>query len=308
MLFPVCIIKVLFRSARVKKMGHSVICDNYQFSYTIKAVKPVIGITSDINDNFFRLRQEYVSAVEKTGGLPIIIPPTTWGQVLNQDSRPDPAHIADLIDGLLLSGGGDIHPEFYGEDISVPPECLNLAEKQRITFELALLRETIKREKPILAICLGMQLVNIAYGGSLYQDIGLQIDNALDHRGQHGIKIVQQSAISNQHSAYTVNSTHHQAVKRLGDGLEVFAMSEDGIIEGFYKKEYPFLYGVQWHPERSLKLQTAGAEAEAGSPKLTDNTHTNAAEKYGKLSIWLFETFIKTSAAVTEKAQIKAQK
>lgn len=157
-------------------------------------MKPVIGITCDINDNFFRLRQEYVSAIENAGGVPVILAPQ------NPPSPPFDKggieELADLIDGLLLSGGGDIHPEYYGEGISVPPECLNLAEKQRIAFELALLQEVVKRKKPILAICLGMQLVNIAYGGSLYQDIGLQIDNAFDHRKEHRIKIVQPSTFS----------------------------------------------------------------------------------------------------------------
>jgi len=255
-------------------------------------VKPVIGITCDINDNFYRLRQEYISAVEKAGGVPIIIapqnppsPPFSKGGIENA---------ADLIDGLLLSGGGDVYPEYYGEDISVPHECLNFASKQRIGFELDLFQEVAKRQKPVLAICLGMQLVNIAYGGSLYQDIGLQVDNALDHRKEHKIRIIEPSACItpgtvpilrlhsvspvNRDSPLFVNSTHHQAVKKLGDGLEVFAMSEDGIIEGFYKKEYPFLYCVQWHPERSLEL--------------TDTEKDSETEKYDKLSLWLFEIFI----------------
>jgi len=260
-------------------------------------MRPVIGITCDIKDNFYRLRQEYVAAVENAGGLPIIIAPASSGI----------REIADLIDGLLLSGGGDMHPECYGEDISVPPECLNLAEKQRIAFELALLQEVVKKRKPVLAICLGMQLVNIAYGGSLYQDIGLQMDNAFDHQKEHKIRIIEQSdcmtpgtvpilrlpcimglrfaASVNRDSPLLVNSSHHQAVKKLGDGLDVFAMSEDGIIEGFYKKKYPFLFCVQWHPERSLELRSESSE-------LTDTGKDPETEKYDKLSLWLFETFI----------------
>lgn len=183
--------------------------------------------------------------------------------------------MAGLIDGLLLSGGGDIPPEYYGEDISVPEDRLDFVQRQRVEFERLLLKEIIKRRKPVLAVCFGMQLVNVAFGGSLYQDIELQLGNALDHKKDHEIEIIQPSAISPQLSACNVNSSHHQAVKKLGDGLEAFAISGDNIIEGFHKKDYPFLLCVQWHPERIF---------------------------YDRLSLGLFETFIsKASAQRTQR-------
>ncbi|OGW22496.1 MAG: hypothetical protein A2X55_00690 [Nitrospirae bacterium GWB2_47_37] len=220
-------------------------------------MKPIIGITSDIDGDLFKLRQDYVSAVEKCGGLPLILPPTA-------DNIPQ---IADLIDGLLLPGGNDLLPEYYGEEISVPLETLKFVKKERSDFELALFKEVIKRNKSILGICYGMQLINVALGGTLYQDIGAQIKGASDHKtGRHAVQISRSLSFIPQSSADTVNSTHHQAVKALADGLEAFALSDDGIVEGIYKKDYNFLIGVQWHPERIF---------------------------YDKLSLGIFEAFIK---------------
>lgn len=222
-------------------------------------MKPIIGITTDMDDNIYKLKQDYVSAVEKSGGLPLILVP----------AMDNVSQIADFIDGLLLSGGNDLSPEYYGEKISVPSGCLKIVRKERSDFEIALLKEVVKRKKPVLAICYGMQLVNVAFGGSLYQDIGIQIKGVSNHgEGQYDIKIIQSLAFSPQPSVFTVNSSHHQAVKVLADGFDVFAVSEDGIIEGFYKKDYPFFICVQWYPERIF---------------------------YDKLSLGIFKAFIEKS-------------
>jgi len=220
-------------------------------------LKPIIGITSDIEGDFLRLRKDYVSAVEKSGGLPLILSPVI----------EDISQIADMIDGLLLPGGNDLSPEYYGEKISVPDDLLKIVRKERSDFAFAVLKEVIKKHKPVLGICYGMQLLNVAFGGTLYQDIGIQIKGTLDHKsGQHTIQIAQPLAFIPQPSAYTVNSSHHQAVKALAGGFEAFALSDDGIIEGIYKKGYNFLVGVQWHPERIF---------------------------YDKLSLGIFEAFIR---------------
>ncbi|MCI0469745.1 MAG: gamma-glutamyl-gamma-aminobutyrate hydrolase family protein [Nitrospirae bacterium] len=209
-------------------------------------------------------------SVSRAGGLPIVIPPCP---------KDEAGHIAALIDGLLLSGGGDLLPEYYGEEITVPCGCIDPVDKKRSDFEISLLKEMVREEKSVLAICYGMQIVNVAFGGSLIQDIKCQMGNVLDHSsGQHMVEIldkfysycgIQPSNTSNSGTSQrSVNSSHHQAVKRLGDGLEVFALAEDGIVEGFFKTDYPFLVGVQWHPERSF---------------------------YDIISLALFETFIKKS-------------
>ncbi len=249
-------------------------------------MKPIIGITADMDENIYRLKQDYVSAVEKSDGLPLILAPTE-----------DVSRIADLIDGLLLPGGDDLLPEYYGE--SVPLGKLKFVKKERSDFEIAILKEIVKRQKPVLAICYGMQLVNAAFGGSLYQDIEKQVKGAINHKeGQHKIKIdesfcfifnIPQSAISSQQ---LVNSSHHQAVKVLADGFETFAVSEDGIIEGFYKKDYPFFICVQWHPERSFERQSlSNSPVDKSSPP--EKGFGVNPQSYDKLSLGIFELFIK---------------
>lgn len=206
--------------------------------------KPLIGITLDIEGEYLRLKQQYAYAIHKAGGLPLMIPPEI-----------DAREAAEILDGLLIPGGDDIDPSYYSESShpSVRP-----VRKERTGFEISLLKTIMELKKPVLGICYGMQLINIALGGNLHQDIETQLSNTLDHRsGTHKIKILKthvsvafNSAFSLQTSDFVVNSSHHQAVKTLGQGLVAGAWSDDNIIEAFYMPDYPFLLGVQWHPER----------------------------------------------------------
>ncbi|HSB52122.1 MAG TPA: gamma-glutamyl-gamma-aminobutyrate hydrolase family protein, partial [Dissulfurispiraceae bacterium] len=215
-------------------------------------MKPVIGITADLNEQGLTLKRAYLAAVAGSGGLPLVVSPFVSGSEDKSAAEHVP-DIVEVIDGLVLSGGGDLLPDYYGEAISVPAGLLKPVERTRSDFEIELVRETLRRGKPVLGICYGMQLLNVALGGSLYQDIGVQVKGARDHReGQHGIMIsdVFTPALSPLPSVQFVNSTHHQAVRRSGEGMRAFAVSEEGIIEGVYLKDHPFVAGVQWHPER----------------------------------------------------------
>lgn len=149
-------------------------------------------------------------------------------------------------DGFIIPGGGDINPLLYNEKKVAD---MDFEEEKRVNFDFDLLRAALKQSKPVLGICYGMQLINIALGGTLYQDIGAQKGACLNHReGTHTIKVDDNPYI--RAGRYEVNSSHHQGVKEIGTGLEAFAYAQDGVIEAFYYLKYRFLLGVQWHPER----------------------------------------------------------
>jgi len=196
--------------------------------------RPLIGITMDADGEFFKLRRQYVEAVRKAGGIPLLIPCTGAAEGL-----------ADAVDGLLIPGGDDIAPKLYGEPVRTK---IKLVPEEKTDLEINLIHEIIKLRKPLLGICYGMQVINTALGGRLHQDIKAAGKRDIDHRKDHEVDIKKGSPLTP--GMHTVNSSHHQAVKTLGAGLDVLATSPDGLIEAFWMKDYPFLIGVQWHPER----------------------------------------------------------
>lgn len=223
------------------------------------AAKPLIGITLGREGEYLMLKHQYPPAIVRAGGIPILIPYCN-----------DPSTVADTIEGLLIPGGGDIDPSYYsgkavfmkgeggisgkaegcGRDgaVVMPEVQLHTVPRERTDFEISLLRAMMKLKKPVFGICYGMQLINVAFGGSLYQDIACQFTTTIDHKkGSHRI-LGEGETLQGE---FTVNSSHHQAVKGLGEGLSVSAFSEDGIVEAIRLPNYPFLTGVQWHPERS---------------------------------------------------------
>jgi len=216
--------------------------------------KPLIGITPAISDAEHPLTTQYVinrvyaSSVTDAGGLPLLLIPTTDPDTLRR--------YADMCDGFLLSGGPDISPALYGEEVR--PACGTLAP-ERDAFEFALIPYILASGKPILAICRGMQALNVYFGGTLYQDIVTECSLRALHRQPapcedscHTVTPIPQTPLAALcgNATFAVNSYHHQAVKKLGDGLTPMAVSEDGLTEAFYLADHPFLIAVQWHPER----------------------------------------------------------
>jgi putative glutamine amidotransferase len=169
------------------------------------------------------------------------------------------------LDGIILSGGLDIHPKIYNSDITSYPNCPLGFDERRDEFEMAVYEMSQKKGIPVLCICRGMQLVNCILGGTLTQDIG-PVANAIhqfEHNDKaHGVKIIPGTFLHEitEIERTVVNSAHHQAIDKLGKGLAVNCIADDGIIEGIEwdnGEDKPFFLGVQWHPERMFKFHLA---------------------------------------------------
>jgi len=211
---------------------------------------PIIGIIASAKDVAdVTAPAPYVAAIEAAGGVPVILP---CGADFDIYCR-----FVELCDGFMFTGGCDIHPARYGEDIL--PECGNIQE-HRDVIELAFFEKAIKTDKPIIAICRGIQMVNVALGGTLYQDIPSQIHTALTHsqtegrfEPSHSVTVVENTplaAMTGGKTSMVANSFHHQAIKALGRGLAVMAYADDGVIEAVYLPNKPYFRAYQWHPER----------------------------------------------------------
>ena len=218
-------------------------------------MQPIIGITSDYHTagpissgSAYFIGVQYVSAVRDVGGVPVILPYISGREMLD--------NLLNRIDGLIIAGGNfDINPMFYGEE---PIEEVGNIIEERTVFEIEIVRMALSRDLPLLGICGGEQLLNVVGGGDLYQDIERQIRGARNHQQKspknetfHSVQIepgTQLRSILNCESI-EVNSTHHQSVKRLGNGFKMNAKAEDGVVEGIESVHHRFALGVQWHPE-----------------------------------------------------------
>ena len=214
--------------------------------------KPIIAITSSmdlnpdrLNDNRTMVSLDYSNSVINSGGIPVILPITDNFEVIKEQVK--------YFDGLILSGGGDPDPNLYGEDCL---QELGDITPERDTFELAILEEFLKTKKPILGICRGLQLMNVFYGGTLYQDIKY-VDTNIQHKQKwladlptHDINILENNILFEIFGKKArTNSFHHQMIKDLGRELTSIATANDGVIEAIQNKNHPFFYGIQWHPE-----------------------------------------------------------
>lgn len=211
--------------------------------------KPLIGIGSDVlitpgeRDRAFAYTT-YVDALRRAGAVPVVIPP----------QPENAATVLGIVDGLVLAGGYDCDPAVYGESAHPTVEPMDLRRQEN---DLSLAKIARDRGIPTLGICLGVQVMNVAAGGTLIQDIHSQHETEIEHvsnpedRARHDVLVESGTTLSEILGAreLNVNSSHHQAIRDLGRGLRVTAHAPDGIIEGLEDPKHPFYLGVQWHPE-----------------------------------------------------------
>jgi putative glutamine amidotransferase len=216
--------------------------------------RPIIGITAvtSSDEKDYIQRMAYVQAIWNAGGEAILLP-------CNSD-KSNVIQIVSILDGLLAPGGKDIDPALYGEKVIDSCGKFHLFEDE---YDMALVKETVKQRKPVMGICRGMQLINVLYGGTLYQDIPTQHSKEITHtriiveENYHTVKVTKDSYLANvigQTGEIKVNTSHHQAVKDVAEGFSVSAIAPDGIIEAIENKETRILC-VQWHPERLQNME-----------------------------------------------------
>jgi len=212
--------------------------------------RPIVGITSYVEDaawGYWRLEaalipQMYIEAIERAGGRALVVPPSEDGV----------EETLDALDGLLLSGGADLDPASYGAE---PDPATNNIRPERDRAELALLEGALARDMPVLAVCRGSQILNVARGGDLVQDLPEVIGDER-HRetpgifSQHPVRIEDDSQLGSIASGHgPVASSHHQGFGRIGEGLREVAWADDGTVEALEDPSHHFALGVLWHPE-----------------------------------------------------------
>lgn len=223
-------------------------------------MKPLIGLAAETFSSGYGPEPDrlvhgtlttYLDAVLGAGGLPVIIPLAAAG--------PDLPALMARLDGVLLTGGGDVDPAHFG---AAPHPHLGEVDRQRDQLELALARRITVDDQPVLGVCRGAQVLNVALGGTLYQDLPSEYPGALLRHAHpvrdfpreylaHPVRVEEETLLARVlgRPVVHVNSRHHQAVKDLAPGLAVAARAPDGVIEGVEKPGHPFALGVQWHPE-----------------------------------------------------------
>ena len=221
-------------------------------------MKPVIGVTPDFNagdrkdmggrEPTYFLRARYLRAIVDLGGIPLILPLAEESSLRRQ--------LMKKLDGLLLTGSGpDLPPKLYGERQRYRYRVMS---RRRSSFELEIASVAADSRLPVLGICGGMQVLNVALGGTLIQDIPSQLSSALQHqqttpatRFSHAVHVTPKSLLRRivRKPRIRVNSSHHQSIKKVAPPLVVSALAPDGVIEAVEFRRHPFLLGVQWHPE-----------------------------------------------------------
>ena len=216
--------------------------------------KPIIGLVGGViidQGGLFPgyersyVNSDYVRAVVEAGGVPLILPPILDREAIRGQ--------LECVDAIIISGGIDVNPLVYGEE---PMDKLGQIQPLRDEFDLAVIKEIITLKKPVLGICRGLQILNVAFGGTLYQDLSYNEDAYIKHVQNtapdvpgHTVDIVEGTKLFDLLGAKTTtNSFHHQAIKDLGNGFKVSARAKDGVIEGI-EREDGYVVALQWHPE-----------------------------------------------------------
>ncbi|MBQ8431363.1 MAG: gamma-glutamyl-gamma-aminobutyrate hydrolase family protein [Clostridia bacterium] len=216
-------------------------------------MKPIIGILGEIDsEKSTRILISYVNAIECSGGFPLLLPYVTEASTRDR--------FVELCDGFLFTGGEDIDPKYYGE---TPKATCGAIQPLRDELEFGVLERVLPTGKPIMAICRGAQLVNVALGGTLYQDLPSERPGPISHKQteprfapSHEVQILENTPLYALISSkrMTANSFHHQAVKALGADLEPMALADDGVVEAFCLRGARYLRAYQWHPERLFEI------------------------------------------------------
>jgi len=235
---------------------------------------PILGITTYAPREGlarFSLPVEYVHAVRRAGALPWLIAP----------GEPRLVELFAHLDGLVLSGGGDLDPEFYG---GAQHPTLYGVNRERDRMELELAQLALERKLPTLGICRGCQVINVAFGGSLIEHLPDEVGVEVAHRGSapgtsslHAVELERGSRVAQIVGGLTArtSSSHHQALRRVAPGLEVTARASDGTIEAVERGDHPFYLAVQWHPEET-------AATDASQQRLFDALVAAAREHGGQ--------------------------
>ncbi len=220
-------------------------------------MKPIVGVMplwDEERDSIWML-PGYLDGLRQAGGIPLIFPLSSDEEELRR--------LMALCDGFLFTGGQDVSPSLYGEE---PLEDLLSVCPMRDRMESLVFKEALRADKPILGICRGIQFINAALGGTLYQDLPSQHPSGTEHCQRppydepiHDVLVIKDSPLFRLLGTerLPVNSYHHQAVKKLAPGLIIMALSPDGLIEAVHMPAKHFLWAVQWHPEYSWRTDSA---------------------------------------------------